>query len=331
MTDTQITRKRRSSLGGLLEGVKVALSDEKIMSEDRHVSIPSTEVGMERKDYGAHQKIVIKNIDPNRCRPWEYHNRDLHWLNKERCSDLIDSLNSNGQLEPAGVRKISGDPDFDYEIIYGVRRWFSCKFLNIALKARVLDKSDRECMILMHIENADSKDISDFERAFSFRQQLQSGVFKSQADLASAVHLTQAMISKYVTAASIYDFDFVPKLFADKTQISIRKANELFKLLTNQISLNAVRSKAMEILNNSTLEKEPTAKKFDMLLELSETPKDKSVKSNLAALNALEVVHSSIDSRGQLVIKVSPLSRKSKKDIVSAAVTETLNLYLGLD
>lgn len=330
MTEVKSTRRSGSRIGGILEDVKLALSDEKRLSDEKHLSIPSTEIGAERREYGAHQKIVIKKIDPDRCRPWKYHNRDLHWLTKERCLDLIDSLRSNGQLEPAGVRKVNDDPDFDYEIIYGVRRWFSCKYLGIPLNARVLDKSDRECMILMHIENADSKDISDFERAFSFRQQLLSGNFNNQADLAKAVHLTQAMISKYVTAASIYDFDFVSKLFPDKTQITIRKANELSKLLANEISVKAVQAKATEIINTPNLEKESTTRKFHMLLQLSETDKGKSVNSQLEELNSLVGIHSCLDSRGQLVIKVSPLSRKTNKEEVARAVVDTLKLYLEL-
>lgn len=331
MSEIKTVKKRRSRIGGLLEDVKEALSEEQqhSSSKNSYVSIPSTEVGIERKDYGMHQKVVIRSIDPNRCRPWKYHNRDVHWLNTQKCSDLIDSIRSNGQLEPAGVRKIENDPDYDYEIIFGVRRWFSCKHLNIPLKARVLDKSDRDCMILMHIENADSKDISDFERAFSFRQQLVSGSFKNQADLAKAVNLTQAMISKYVTAASIYDFDFVIKLFPDKTQISIRRANELFKLLSNEISLRSVEAKAIEILNSTNIEKMSTTKRFEQLFRLLEIKK--TITNKIDALNKLEGVAMNLDSKGQLVIKISPLSRNKDKMIVSEKVREVLEEYLNLD
>ena len=331
MTEIKVGRKRSSRIGGILEDVKLALSDDTRSSEDTNLSIPSTEIGAERREYGAHQKVVIKKVDPERCRPWKYHNRDLHWLTKERCSDLIDSIRSNGQLEPAGVRKVNDDPNFDYEIIYGVRRWFSCKYLGIPLNVRTLDKSDRECMILMHIENADSKDISDFERAFSFRQQLLSGNFSNQADLAKAVNLTQAMVSKYVTAASIYDFDFVQKLFPNKTEISIRKANELSKLLTNEISMRAVQAKAMELYNSPDPDKESTAKKFHILLELSETEKGKIVNNRLDAVNALVGINCCVNSRGQLVIKISPLLRKTKRDEVAITVSEVINLYLDLD
>ena len=121
-------KKRRSRIGNVLGDVKTALAQaEEDLEKKREKqikkqpSIPSTEVGVERNDYGTQQKIVIKLLDPSRCRPWQYHNRDASWFQKERCKDLIESIQSNGQLEPGGVRKIDGDPNFDYEIIYGVR------------------------------------------------------------------------------------------------------------------------------------------------------------------------------------------------------------------
>jgi ParB family chromosome partitioning protein len=103
----------------------------------------------------------LKTVDPKRCKPWKYHNRDVAWLTKERCLDLIVSIHRNGQIEPAMVRRIAHDPDHDFEIICGVRRWFSCTQIpNQKFLACATDADDKTCMILMHAENADSKDRS---------------------------------------------------------------------------------------------------------------------------------------------------------------------------
>src|ERR1700722_16016868 len=79
----------------------------------------------------------IFSVDPKRVRAWKYHNRAPAWYTKERCQDLIESMAKEGQQEPALARKLSGDPDFDYELVYGMRRRFTCEFLNMKLKLRV--------------------------------------------------------------------------------------------------------------------------------------------------------------------------------------------------
>src|SRR3546814_4614869 len=67
-------------------------------------------------------------VDPARCRPWRLHNRDLDHLTEESCRDLIDSfLAAKKQRIPAIVRRLQGDPDFDFEIFAGVRRWWTVK------------------------------------------------------------------------------------------------------------------------------------------------------------------------------------------------------------
>ena len=55
-------------------------------------------------------------VDPARCRMWEGHNRDYQLLTEERCADLIDSIKAQGRQEmPAIVRRVSGEPDYDFD------------------------------------------------------------------------------------------------------------------------------------------------------------------------------------------------------------------------
>ena len=58
-------------------------------------------------------KLMLFELDPKRCKPWEYHNRDVAWLTKERCQDLIGSIQQSGQIDPVLVRKIENDPNYD--------------------------------------------------------------------------------------------------------------------------------------------------------------------------------------------------------------------------
>lgn len=100
-------------------------------------------------------------------RPWKYHNRTEAWYTRERCQDLIESIAKDEQQEPALARKISGDPAFDYELIYGMRRRYACEVLNKKLKLRVIEADDACAAVLMHIKNADRQDITPMERARS--------------------------------------------------------------------------------------------------------------------------------------------------------------------
>ncbi len=87
----------------------------------------------------ALERENIFSVEPRRCRAWAYHNRTAAWYTRDRCQDLIESIAKDGQQEPAVARKLAGDPNFDYELIYGMRRRFACEFLNAKLKLRVIE------------------------------------------------------------------------------------------------------------------------------------------------------------------------------------------------
>src|SRR3546814_7614665 len=61
---------------------------------------------------------------------WEHHNRDYSALNEDRCADLIETIVAQGKQEfPAIVRRVTGDPDHDYEVISGARRHWTVSWL----------------------------------------------------------------------------------------------------------------------------------------------------------------------------------------------------------
>ncbi len=174
---------------------------------------------------------VMITIDPNRCRPWSYHNRDQVWLTPKGCADLIESIQKHGQIEPVIVRALKAGLDKDFEVIAGVRRWFAASQIpGQKLLVRVIEADDRSCMLLMHAENADSQDISDFERAYSFGMQLKSGAFKNQMDLAKSVGLSQSTICKMIKASELFDKPWLALLFESKHEIPIRLAYRLSSL-----------------------------------------------------------------------------------------------------
>lgn len=213
---------------------------EKTKENDGHTTLFSISLDKLRK------KLIA--IDPAVCKPWKYHNRDVAWLTAEKCSDLINSIQKHGQHQPVLVRALSDDSDYEYEIIYGVRRWFACSNIqHQKLWAYVTDIDDKTSTILMHTENANSKDITEFERAFSFAQQLKHKIFKNQTDMAEALGLSQGTISRMIRSTEIFDYDWLQKLFINKSDIPIKHAYNLSIYLKKEEALEIIKEEAYNI------------------------------------------------------------------------------------
>jgi len=200
-----------------------------------------------RNDTSITKKQTFKEIDPSRCRPWPLHNRSKLWLNNDRCGGLVESIRRDGQQELGLVRVVRDEDDIDYEIIYGVRRWWSCSQIEgRKFKARITNADDKECARLMHLENAESKDISDFERACSFKQQLDCGVFGSKKSLAESLDVSNALVTRMYKAASIMEYDFLRQLLENYIlDIPVKQASDLYELLLDEPSRKNIYNAAM--------------------------------------------------------------------------------------
>lgn len=175
----------------------------------------------------ALERENIFAVDPRRCRPWKYHNRTAAWYTRERCIDLIESIAKDGQQEPIVARKLVGDPNFDYELIYGMRRRFACEYLNAKVKLRLIEADDTRAAVLMHIENADRQDITAMERALSFQAQLEAKLFPTQEALADAIGLSKGQVAKMLKAATLMRHASIGQLFADRSTVPVDQAYKL--------------------------------------------------------------------------------------------------------
>lgn len=179
----------------------------------------------------ALERENIFSVDPKRVRPWKYHNRTESWYTRARCQDLIESIAKDGQQEPAVARKLSGDADHDYELIYGMRRRYACEVLGRKLKLRVVEVDDARAAVLMHIENADRQDITPMERALSFQTQIEARIFPTQEALGDAMGLSKPQVSKMLKAAQLMRQGAIGPLFADKSAVPIEQAYKLASLM----------------------------------------------------------------------------------------------------
>jgi ParB family chromosome partitioning protein len=221
--------------------------------------VPAAELALTGRTSPLAERANILSVDPARCRPWKYHNRSNAWYTKDRCQDLIDSIVKDGQLEPALARKLSNDPNFDFELIYGMRRRFAAEFTHTKLKLRLTDADDAKAAVLMHIENADRQDITAMERALSFQQQLEAKIFESQDAMAEAFGLSKAQVSKLLKAAQLMKQGTISQLFADKSAVPVEAAYQLSVLMDRPGAKDVVLKAAQNLLAKGESGRTPAA------------------------------------------------------------------------
>jgi ParB/RepB/Spo0J family partition protein len=193
--------------------------------------MPAAELALTGRPSADLQRENIYAVDPKRVKPWAHHNRSAVWYTRERCQDLIESIAKDEQQEPALARRLKADPDFDYELIYGMRRRFACEVLGKKLRLRVIEADDIRAAVLMHVENADRQDITPMERALSFQALIDGKVFTAQDALAAAMNLSKGQVSKMLKAAALLRQGSIGTLFADTSAVPVEQAYKLATLM----------------------------------------------------------------------------------------------------
>jgi ParB family chromosome partitioning protein len=142
-------------------------------------------------------------VNPFRCRMWLLHDRLDSDVTEESCRAEIDSFSKHGQFVPVLGRILHDDPDYDIELIYGARRLFVARHLNIPIAVDVRELSDREAIIAMDIENRQRTDISPYERGLSYARWIRGGHLKSQDDIARTLKVSASQVSRLLKLAKL--------------------------------------------------------------------------------------------------------------------------------
>ncbi len=308
-----------------LKKEKSKLSTQRDHSKEKSSGTELSFLRDEKKD------ILMVEIEPSRCKPWKYHNRDMAWLTIERCRDLMISIQNTGQNMPVLVRKINGDPNHDFELIYGVRRWFSCSVIpNRKLLAHITEADDKTCMVLMHAENAFSKDISEFERAFSFSQQMKSGVFKNQTEMAKAMGVSQGLISRMIKGAELFDYDWIRILFSSKLEIKVKPAYTLVSMLKDPSKEKFIKIKAQDLENKIHKgEKIPSEKILKELIAAG-NPVPNSLEKNgiILPLGQNQAIYCKRNAVGKVMLVFDNTARDRKREELMAAVEKAIDEFV---
>ena len=184
-------------------------------------------------------------VNPFRCQMWPLHDRIESYITEETCRAEIESFAKHGQLVPALGRPLRDDPDFDVELIYGARRLFVARHLNKPLAVEVREMSDREALIAMDIENRQRVDISPYERGISYASWLRSSHFRSQDDIARALKISSAKVSRLLKLARLPSV--VVDAFRNPAEICETWGLDLMEALDEPQRRPAVLRKAREL------------------------------------------------------------------------------------
>jgi ParB family chromosome partitioning protein len=169
---------------------------------------------------------------------WVHHNRRYDLLNEMACADLLESLRSQGEQEfPAIVRRVTDDPDIDFEVICGARRHWSISFLRnvehreIKFLVEERELSDEAAFRLADVENRSRKDICDYERALDYLFAVENYYGGLAVRMAERLEVSKAWLSRFLDMARLPQE--VIQAFNDIRQLREYHAREIKPLLSD--------------------------------------------------------------------------------------------------
>ena len=175
-------------------------------------------------------------VDPARCRIWEGHNRDYDLLDESSCDDLIESFKAQGRQEvPAIVRRLRGEPDYDFEVICGARRHWSSTWMRanghptFAFLVEPRELSDEEAFRVADLENRSRRDLSDIERARDYARAVKRYYEGDQRRMAQRLQVTDTWLSRFLDLARLPDS--VSAAFGSSHVIGISHSAQISPLL----------------------------------------------------------------------------------------------------
>jgi ParB family chromosome partitioning protein len=264
--------------------------------------------------------------DPLRCRPWRMHNRDLDHLTEESCRDLIDAfLAAKKQRIPAIVRRLKDDPDYDYEIIAGVRRWWTVRWLRdhhhpeFEFLVTVQSVTDEEAFRISDVENRARKDISDWERAKEYALALGEFYGGSQTQMSEHLNMSNSWLSRMLDVARL-PIELVDA-FPDTHEITVRIARDIKPMAGDPVRFAAMAEEARRI----QAEREELGTKLtglDVAKRLIQAGTQRSAKSNpdkeIVGTNGKPMLKYAKARGGLITLKVLPRSGASAQELLKA-------------
>lgn len=241
--------KERSSAAifGLLDAIKSeGIEPVNKVKEESNFSSTSEKHFLKQ---GIIDDYKIVELDTSIVKPWHMANRIQQYISKESCSELIESIRNVGQQIPALVRYNTRSNI--YELICGARRLFVCKLLSIKLKAAVVKFTDKEALLAMDAENRPREDISSYERALDYKNWIDVGIYKNQAEIYKSIGMKKSLFTQVYSLASLNSV--IVKAFGHPNNLTIKWGYKLARECKNKDNEALIVKKASELLESKSL------------------------------------------------------------------------------
>lgn len=148
-------------------------------------------------------------IDPALCRPSPENARSYDDLNYENCAELIASIRAEGQQRFAAIVRKTDDQSVPYEIVAGLRRHWAVSWLrannypSFRYLINVQRLDDETAFRLSDLENRARTDITDLERAESYRKALSAHYGGDFERMAERLNLSSRNLRRYIYLAEL--------------------------------------------------------------------------------------------------------------------------------
>lgn len=265
-------------------------------------------------------------VDPDRCRPWRLHNRHIDKLNEQSCADLIEAFKSAGrQRIPAIVRRLRNDPDHEYEIIAGVRRWWTTKWLRehhhpeFDYLVTIQALTDEEAFRIADLENRSRRDISPIERAQDYLRAIDEFYEGSQDAMAERLNVSKSWLSRILDVGRLPAE--VVAAYDDSHAISVEMAKKLAPLCRAPITKVLVIEEAKRISRDrqggSVIDARLTTKRLVRAGTAASESAGKEM-GHILAKSGKPMLRYARTGRGGLDIKILPKSGAPRSEILDA-------------
>jgi ParB family chromosome partitioning protein len=160
-------------------------------------------------------------------------------------------IDSGGQQVPALLRRIEGDPSFDFEVIAGVRRHFAVSWLkanghpHFKFVGVVQELTDEAAFFMADMENRTRKDVSDMERARSYAMAVRNHYDGNQSRMAERLRISKGWLSKMLTVAEVPSN--ILEAFEDLEKVSLAGLYPVARLLSQPAAAQAIAEEATRI------------------------------------------------------------------------------------
>lgn len=169
---------------------------------------------------------AVRQLDPKRVRASKFANRlEASYLTEDFARLRAEMAVAGGNVQPVKVRPITGDPDHDFELVYGHRRHRSALLGGMLINAIVEEMDDAELFKHMELENRGRAELRPYELGLHYARALDEALFRTQSEMAAALGVSQAMVSKLVSLGRLPSV--VVECFASPLDLSVRMGMEL--------------------------------------------------------------------------------------------------------